>query len=363
MKRGWIQSIRCYTLPMYVKFSVEDKRALYMFDYMDTHNGLPHTVCRMRLYEDCITLYKEKLPMLIKEYPFHIAYSNERAVDTGGVSRDMFSAFRELAYLRDFDGGSTYVPVVHPHTDLSHYKVLGTILAHGFISTGFLPNRLAFPVIARVLLGFDIPIPDLIIIDSFVDYLSTYESSIIRDALKKKGAEFSSELKDSLLSVLGGMGCREIPNPSNIQQLIVEVAHYELTIKPAGALSIFHCGVPVQYHAFWREFSVSQLYDLYKALNVTPGAVVNAITAPDNMNANETRVYGYLKTFVGNLNHQDLRNFMRFVTGSSVMIDQSIVLTFNNVVGLARSPIVAAYWSYQVPTSHILNLKKSSLPC
>ena len=159
----------------------------------------------MNLYEDCITLYKEKLPVLIKEFPFHITYVNERAVDTGGVSRDMFSAFWELAYMRDFDGGDTYVPVVHPHTDPSHYKVLGSILSHGFMSTGFLPNRLAFPVIA--LLGLDVTFADDIIIDSFVDFLSTYKNSIIRDALKKQGPEFSPDLKDHLLDVLGGMGC------------------------------------------------------------------------------------------------------------------------------------------------------------
>lgn len=128
--------------------------------------------------------------MLIKEHPFHIAYNNKRAVDTDGVSRDMFSAFWGSAHITDFDGGSTYVPVVHPHTDLSLYKVLGAILSHGFMSTEFLPNWLAFPVTAHVLLGFDITFLDVITIYSFVDYLSTYGNSIIRDAL---GAEFSPE--------------------------------------------------------------------------------------------------------------------------------------------------------------------------
>ena len=124
-----------------------------MFDYMDTRNGFPHTICRTTLYEDCITLYKEKLPVLIKEYPFHIEYNKERAVDTGGVSRDLFSALWESAYIKDFDGGGTCIPVVHPHADPTYYKVLGAILSHGFMSTGFLPNRLAFPVIAHVLIG------------------------------------------------------------------------------------------------------------------------------------------------------------------------------------------------------------------
>ena len=40
-----------------------------------------------------------------------------------------------------------------------------------------------------------------------------------------------------------------MPNPSNIQHLIIEVAYYDLTIKPDGALNMFHSGVPVEYHA------------------------------------------------------------------------------------------------------------------
>ena len=38
-----------------------------------------------------------------------------------------------MAYIKDFDGGSTYIPSVHPHADMSHYRVLGSILAHGFV--------------------------------------------------------------------------------------------------------------------------------------------------------------------------------------------------------------------------------------
>ena len=48
---------------------------------------------------------------------------------------------------------------------------------------------------------------------------------------------------------------------------------------------------------------------------------------------------GYLRTFIGNLNHQDLRNFLRFVTGSSVVIDKKISVTLYSLSGLARRPI------------------------
>ena len=283
-----------------------------MIDEVDTNHGLPHTISRPTLYEDCIDLYKSTLATLITEYPFRIAYKNEKALDTGGVSRDLFSAFWELAYVKDFDGGSTYVPVVHPHTDMSHYRVLGAILSHGFMSCGLLPNRLAFPVIACSLLGCNVLIPDAIIVDSFIDYVSNYESAIFREALvisKKAGAQFTSQLEDSLLTILGNMGSREVPTPRNIQQMIKQVARHELVVKPLGALMELHSGVPRAYTPFLHSYTVEEMYELYKALNATPGSVLRMIEHPDDMNASQSRILGYLKTMIGNINHQDLRKF------------------------------------------------------
>ena len=85
------------------------------------------------------------------------------------------------------------------------------------------------------------------------------------------------------------------------------------------------CWVPVEYHVFWNDFSVKTLYELYKALNATPESIINVLTVPDDIDSNQSRVISYLKTFSGNLTHQDLRNFLRFITGSSVMIDKKII--------------------------------------
>ena len=176
-----------------------------MLDSMDTHQGLPHKVSRQTLYEDCIQLFEKKLKSILLEYPFRVVYENERAVDTGGVCRDMFSAFWELAYVRDFDGGNTYIPIVHPHTDISRYAVLGSILSYGYMSCGILPNRLSFPVLVYTLLGCGVIIPDPLMIELFIDYVSNYESSIFRQALieskKQLHRSFTPQLQDSLITI------------------------------------------------------------------------------------------------------------------------------------------------------------------
>ena len=147
-------------------------------DDLNTHHGMPHSICIARLYEECIDLYINHLPTLIHEYPFHISYKGERAINTGGVSRDLFSAFWEEAYIKHFDSSSTYVPCIHPHADISQYSVSGAIMSHGFMSSGILPNHLAVSVIVFTLLGSDMVIPDEIIVDSFTDHISSFKSSI-----------------------------------------------------------------------------------------------------------------------------------------------------------------------------------------
>ena len=49
--------------------------------------------------------------------------------------------------------------------------------------------------------------------------------------------------------------------------------------------------------------------------------------------------YAYLTTMIGNMQRQELRLFLRFVTGGSVCIAPKIKIAFNNLSGLGRRPI------------------------
>ena len=309
-------------------------------DTLDTHHGLPHCVRREYLFEDVIELYKNKREQVLNEFPFQISYDKEKAIDTGGVCRDMFSAFWEDAYLRAFDGGSVLVPAVHPHVDMTIYPVLGTVLSYGFLSCGFLPIRLAFPVIAAIVHGPMVNVPDHILVKSFAAYLSSYESSVICEALQlvRTGQQtcFSAEQSSQLVYILSQLGCREIPRPSNLKRVIVEVARHELLIKPLGALHALRSGVPVTHHGLWNQLSVEELFALYNALNASPHQILSMIKQPDELHPDEARVFHY---FVGNLNRDELSSFLRFVTGSSVCSAKEITISFNRLSGLARRPI------------------------
>ena len=74
-------------------------------------------------------------------------------------------------------------------------------------------------------------------------------------------------------------------------------------------------------------------------MNASPTSVLKVIEEPDLMNCAEERVYRYLVTFIGNSKPNQLSLFLRFVTGSSVLIAKPIHITFNNLTGLSRRPI------------------------
>ena len=320
------------------RLAVEVRRDKFMIDTLDTHHGRrPWPIRRENVYNDVIETYQENLTDILQEYPFRIRYENERAVDSGGVCRDMFSSFWEEAYLKNFDGESLLIPAIHPNTDMATFPILGTVLSHGFMVCGYLPVRIAFPVLAAALCGPAVHIPDLIIIESFIDYLTTHESSILRSAIEQKS--FSRQTQSQLINILSRLGCTEVPSPSNIKQLVLRVARHQFLGKPLGALYALNSGVPIPYHSFWELFSIDTLFRLYKVLNATTSAVLGLIEDPGDMNSAEDRVFGFLLSFVGNMKQNELRLFLRFVTGSSVLLAKKISICFNNLSGLARRPI------------------------
>ena len=321
---------------------MESKRECYLIDVLDTRNGMPHLVRRDFVYDDCLKLYTLELDIILQEFPFRISYEDERAIDTGGVARDFFCAFWEVALVKHFDGSNLLVPSSHAQIDISVLPKLGCILAHGFMTTGFLPTKIAFPVIAATFLGPMVAIEDKILLESFIDYLCVFESNQLRQAtlLAKQSVTFTKQLETALVNLLGRFGARESPTPGNIHKMVTEVARHELMMKPACSLLALHSGVPKEYLTFFsKEFSIASLFSLYKILNASPEMVLAAIREPESMTHSETRIFEYITTFVGSLGVDQIRRFLRFVTGGSAMLGKEICITFNSLQGFARRPI------------------------
>ena len=143
------------------------------------------------MFEDVLKLFSSE--EVLKEFPLRIKYETEIAYDTGGVLRDMLSAFWEEAYLKLFDGGTVLKPLLHAQVDMTTFTLLGKILSHGYFVARYLPLRIAFPTLAGMLLGQSVKISDDMLITAFANSISPVDSALISDALKVKGTSFRPE--------------------------------------------------------------------------------------------------------------------------------------------------------------------------
>ena len=295
------------------------------------------------MYASVLSLYAPDCSNMLHEFPFRVAFDGERAIDTGGVTRDMFSAFWEQAYRHAFDGGSTLIPATHPQMDQSVFPTLGTILSHGYVTCGFIPIRVAFPTLARCLLGSSALIPEAILLDSFADYLSPYDAKVVREAIKLvvQGGQqvFSPPVRQRLITILSGFDCTNVPTPANLKQILLQVARNQFLRKPMAASAEVHSGIPECHRSIWTKKTVRSLMALYKALSANVESVIQQIEEPEFLNRNEGKVFGYLLQYIGSMKAEELSLFLRFVTGSSVCSAQRISITFNSLSGLARRPI------------------------
>lgn len=332
---------------------VNERRQTLMYTEIGTHRGLERTFHRDNVYEDVIETYRDNAEEILKEFPFRVRYANELALDTGGVGRDLFSAFWEESYVKNFDGEKLLVPAVRPNADMTVLRTLGTILSHGFMVCAFLPIRVAFPVLATIVFGPDVALTDDVILDSFIDYLATYESSLISEALREveSSNKWSASLQRQIMSTLSRMGCVQVPTKANLKEILVSTARHIFVGKPLGLLYMIHSGVPKHFLRFFEMITMSEFYSLYKALGANSEKVLRLIE--DAMNSADERILSYLITFISNSKEDVLRLFLRFVTGSSVVLGESIQVSFNSTDGLARAPTTkTCSCSIELPLSY-----------
>ena len=271
--------------------------------------GGTRIVDRNNVYEDVIDMYR--CGDIVGECPIHIKFSSEEGLDYGGVQRDMFSAFWEQAYSEFFEGATLLIPMVNPHMKMSIYPILGRIISHGYLVAGHLPVRIALPTLINMLLGPK-TVSCQILLEAFLDYISAHERAVFKEALTYDiDGKFSSTIQETLLSVLSRFGCRQLPSPYNLKSCIEHIAQYEFITRPAAAVFAVYSGEKVR----------------------------GMLVLPQAQSPNEERVYGYLTTMIGNMNTNELRSFLRFVTGSTVCSSNDILVTFNILSGLSRRPI------------------------
>lgn len=293
-------------------------------------------VNRSTIYDDVIKLYND-MPDLVHQLPIRVEFKGEDGIDFGGVGRDFFPAFWEQAYKRMFDGAALLAPVSHADIAMNEFSVLGKVMSHGYLCCGFIPTRIAYPVLASVLLGPPVNITPEIFVQSFSDFLSVIDRTLISNALELN--EFSQDVKSSIINILSRFGCRDVPTPGNLKRILSSLAQHQFRSQPFAAISIMNTAIPEKHMRFWHGIDASDFYDVYTSLTASPSKVLEKIMEPLFNNPNEQRIFMYLQQYIGEMKLDDVKRFVRFITGSSVLTNEDISISFNALTGASRRPI------------------------
>ena len=250
------------------------------------------------------------------------------------------------------DGDSLLVPLIHPGSDTSMFTKLARILSHGYMQCGFLPLKIAFPVLAAMLLGVEIAIPNKFLISTIIDSLNSYEQDLLKQGLSS--TEFSCDLQGKLVAIVSRFGARELPTPNNLKDSILQLAKYQFQTKPLPVIIAINAGIPDFERRFWDSKTLADIYLLYFSMVATPAKVIDMIQEPDLMNAIEQRIFTYLCQMVGDMKTKDLSSFVWFVTGSSVCLGKKIMVSFSSLTGLGRRPVAhTCDCLLEIPCSYI----------
>ena len=169
--------------------------------------------------------------------------------------------------------------------------------------------------------------------------------------------QYSAETESELTSILANHGVRGISKPGNFNQLLLQASRYTFLIKPAAALHMITSGIPESHRPFWKSMTVDKLYLLYKSMLLSHGKVLSLLVEPCTNDEAEEKTWFYLRSYIGNMSDEELRPFVRFVTGSFVISVKSIAISFNKSDGFSRHPAVQTCSSWlELPSTY------SSLP-
>ena len=191
--------------------------------------------------------------------------------------RGMFSSFWQKAYSVMFEGATTLIAMVHPQINMSYYSILGRIISHGYLATGVLPDRIALPTLIALLNGPD-AIPQEIMIDALMDYISATERRSLKQALQAShSSHFPHTILDEITTILSRFGCRQISKPSTLMTDITNIAVYEFCTKPAAAIALLHSGLPFRHKEFWSKKKPNEIQFLHHRLSANPSKVISML--------------------------------------------------------------------------------------
>nr|XP_023670815.1 uncharacterized protein LOC111845548 [Paramormyrops kingsleyae] len=252
--------------------------------------------------------------------------NQEEAGSGSGVLRDVLSCFWHEFYERCTLGTTVKVPFIRHDFPAETWKAISRILLMGYQNCQYLPNKLALPFLEQVLFNS--------VYSNIKEHFLQFVSSQEREVLKQVMSDFSTVDSDDLVEVLDSYGCRRRITAETLSTILDEIAHKELIQKP---MFVIDC---------WREIthnhlslSPEALKKLFSDLQPTSKKVCQLLKFAADLTPKQKEVANHLKRFIRELDENKLQKFLRFCTGSDLIVADSIYVEFKEMTDFTRRPV------------------------
>ncbi|KAJ0005816.1 hypothetical protein NQD34_015710 [Periophthalmus magnuspinnatus] len=323
------------TLPL-----IEEELPIFL--NMPENNKTIIVVHRGQILQELIQVFSNDEMMNKKNVRFKVILPDgnlEKALDDGGVVRDVLSEFWQDFYEQCTMGSDFKVPYLRHDFGKEEWESVGRIIAFGWKQEKQLPIKLAPVILEQAILG-DVE-SDLL--DSFLKYVSHSERVMFQTCF----SDFESIDENELLEVLDLHNCRRHPTSNNIEQIIRELAHKKLIQEPAFVIEQWST-VLVEMKSELKGIAAA-----YDALQPTSRKIMQSLTYPTNQNASEKQMVKYVNTYLRECDMPHLSRFLRFCTGSDVFTGKDITVSFTMINGLQRRPVAHTCGCYlELPVTY-----------
>ncbi|KAK6196359.1 hypothetical protein SNE40_001597 [Patella caerulea] len=245
-----------------------------------------------------------------------------------GVYKDCLTQFWEEFYSQCTVGSDFKVPFLRHDFGAEELGAVARVYLAGWREFNYIPIAIAPVFMEEVIYGRSFS--DLM--GSFLAFVDPLE----RDILKKALADFDSVQPEELIDVLDQYSCRKITNKENLITIISELAHKEIIQTPMFVIDCWRSVLtPMAFHKH------EELLASYKRLLPDTKKLLNVLRFPEDIRNTEEPVAGYLKRYVKGLDSNMLSRFLRFCTGSDLMLTDNITVQFTSHTGtgLGKRPI------------------------
>ena len=233
------------------------------------------------------------------------------------------------------------MPFVRHDHQREEWVAVGRILVKGYLTCQYLPVLLSQTFLA-CLFGGESAVTSAMLTQSFRNYISVDEKCLIDKCLAgdmkwDDDDDDDDDEMSQLLEVLSNYDCRIIINSQNVIHVIEELAHKELLQKSQYIADCWKDMVCILLPSFPDFSALSKRYELLIRSTSKSLCCLEANPGSDG----ERDSLKFHKRYIKGLDTpQKLSKFVRFISGSELMLFDVIQGNFTNLSGLDRPAIV-----------------------